>query len=362
MRNPERWRNVAIAVLLAGPAAIVVAFAAPEPSLPEKLRGALIALGLLGILFGGTCALVLQQGVKRQRRMARGEGLLARWRLPAPEWRAFLQLDAERNARGDRERNTFTPRDPPSPGDVDILVAKDAIEIEGSLHVLPRHGIPLVTRAQFDESRVGPSVIELELDYPGDGISEAGSPSGPKPGLLRFPVPAGAQVEARAVVAHYGQEGPGEPSFFHGRGDGSDPEDLTRCWKCGFETYRLVANCERCGATMVSKRWARRYGVILVVIGLFLSIGMAILLANMLPTLLHPGVEVGGSRFTGSPGMAKFVMLILGSVLVFGLTALGYGIFQIVTGRRSWAVVRAMLAIVGGLYVVAWVIRAGWLG
>ena len=77
MRNPERWRNIALAVTLAGPACILVAFAAPEGSLSEDLRGPLFALGLMCVLFGGVSLLMLHQVVKRKRRLARGEGLLA---------------------------------------------------------------------------------------------------------------------------------------------------------------------------------------------------------------------------------------------------------------------------------------------
>ena len=140
--------------------------------------------------------------------------------------------------------------------------------------------------------------------------------------------------------------------LFHGPGDGSDPEDLTRCWSCGFETHELVESCPRCGATMQSRRWSRRYGVLLVVLGSLLSAGMGILLWMLLPTLLHAGMDVGGTRFNGDPQTARMVIAILGAVLLFGLTTLGYGIFQVVTGRRSWPVVAVLLAIFAALYAL----------
>jgi hypothetical protein len=361
MRNPERWRNAAIALFLAGPAIAVAAFALPERSIHDDARGAMFAIGMMCTLFAGVTALVLHQDVKRQRRLARGEGLFARWRIAAADWQAFVALDEERNTRGDRLRNEFSPRAEVSAQGVEIAVGKDAVEIDGNLFSLPLHGAPEITRAEFDESRIRISVIEFDLTYPGDGISDEGTPQGPRRSLLRFPVPVGAQREAQAIVTHFGRLGPQEPTFFHGRGDGSDPEDLATCWKCGFQTHRFASRCERCGATMQTKRWARRAGWLLVVIGLGLSLGMSWLLAMMLPMLLHPGDEINGSRFTGSPGMASFVILILGGVLAFGLLSLGYGVFQVVTGRRSWPVVRAMLAIVGAFYLLAMVIRAGWL-
>jgi hypothetical protein len=284
--------------------------------------------------------------------------VFARWRIPAADWQAFLALDAERNARGDRERNSFEPGAAAPAREVEVIVGKEAVQIDGSLHALPRHGMPQVTRAEFDESRIRPSVIELDLDYPGDGLSAPGTPNGPRSVLLRFPVPHGAQAAAKAIVAHF-SGGVAEPSFFHGRGDGSDPEDLTECWNCGFRTHRLVASCQRCGASMVSRRWARRYGALLVVLGLFLGVGGSLLLLSQLPILLHPGMEIGDTRFTGSARMANFVILILAGVAVFGLTTLGYGVFQMVTGRRSRTAVRAMLAIVAGLYLIGLAIRSG---
>jgi hypothetical protein len=357
MRDPERPRNVALACCLAGPLLILAPFALPPEAAGDNLRGFLFAAGFMAFLFGGVAALVLHQRVKHKRRLDSGEGVFARWNIPAADWRAFLALDKERNERGDRLRNEYVPSvESQLAAAVAIVVGDEAIAIDDSLHPLPRRD-PQVTRAEFDESRVRPSVIEFDLRYAGDGVSEAGAPGGRRETLLRIPVPAGEAATARAIVAHFLRTGPDKPDFFHGRGDGSDPEDLTKCWNCGFETHRLVASCERCGATMVSRRWARRYGTILVVIGLFLSAGMVILLQALLPNLLHPGVPVGGSTFTGSAGMANFVILLLGAVLVFGLTSLGYGVYQVVTGKRSRIVVRVMLAIVAGLYVVGWAIQ-----
>jgi hypothetical protein len=356
MRNPERSRNMALACCLAGPLFLVAPFVLPPEAGGDTLRGFLFAAGLMALLFGGVAALVLQQRVKLRRALDSGVGVLAQWHFSAPDWQAFLALDRERNERGDRLRNEFNPRaEIPAEG-VDIRVGEDAVEIDGSLHALPRRD-PHVTRAEFDESRVRPSVIEFDLSYAGDGVSEPGEPNGPRETLLRFPVPPGQKLQAQGIIWHFLRKGPGKPDFFHGAGDGSDTEDFTKCWNCGFETYRLVASCERCGATMQSRRWARRYGAVLLVIGLLLSAGMAILLQAMLPTLLHPGVQMSGSTFTGSAAMANFVILLLGTVLVFGLTSLGYGAYQVVTGKRSRTVVRAMLAIVGALYLVGWAIQ-----
>ncbi|MEO8160861.1 MAG: hypothetical protein ABI588_05525 [Arenimonas sp.] len=339
---------------------MLAAFALPAALASDGLRGTLFTLGLMGLIFGGFGALVFQQAVKAKRKLARGDGILARWHLSAAQWRAFLALDAERNAQGERRRNEFSPREEIPEQGVDIVVGDEAIQIDGSLHVLPRHGSPEVTRFDFDDSRVRAPVIEFDLTYPGGGHGASGVPQAPTYSLLRFPVPEGGQVEAQRIVAHFGQLSAGKPTFFHGRGDGSDPEDLSTCWKCGLETHRFVSTCERCGAPMQSKRWVRRFGGVLVVLGALLSIGMLVLALNMMPMLLHPGQQVGNSRFTGSPGMALMILGILGAVAVFGVTALGYGIYQLVSGRRALLPARIMMVIAGALYLLAIAMRHGW--
>jgi hypothetical protein len=46
MRNPERWRNAAIAVFLAGPAMRVRRLRAAGGSIPDNARGAMFAIGI----------------------------------------------------------------------------------------------------------------------------------------------------------------------------------------------------------------------------------------------------------------------------------------------------------------------------
>ena len=120
------------------------------------------------------------------------------------------------------------------------------------------------------------------------------------------------------VVAHYRGDTPRKADFFHGKGDGTTPEDLTRCYHCGYETYRLMSHCPECGRSMQSKRWSRRYGWILLVLGLAISAVIAMVLLAIGPALLE---RSGGLRFSGSAGEAKLALGILGAVELFGITA-----------------------------------------
>lgn len=123
--------------------------------------------------------------------------------------------------------------------------------------------------------------------------------------------------------------------MFHGKGDGTDPEDLSKCYSCGYETHRFVSHCPRCGTTMQSRRWSRRFGWVLLVCGLIITSMIGATLYYTAPTLLRPGVDVDGARFLGSAGQALFVLGILSVVFTFGATVLAYGLWQIKTGRRS---------------------------
>ena len=118
---------------------------------------------------------------------------------------------------------------------------------------------------------------------------------------------------------------PGEPDFFHGRGDGTDPEDLSKCYNCGFETHKFRSHCPKCGTTLQSRRWSRRFGLVLVICGLIICGLMGFVVILTAPSLLNTIGSSGGMGFSGTAGQARMVLAIFGGVLAFGLTALGYG-------------------------------------
>ncbi|MEO7252304.1 MAG: hypothetical protein ABIW30_06835 [Arenimonas sp.] len=345
MRHPERWRNFALTCVASGPLAMFAAYQLPPAAAGVGVRTVLACYALMAIVFGGIAALVWQPAVKAKRRMDRGEGLIARWRVEAPEWREFLAWDREQVASGERALNFFSPRKEVSPHGVEILVADDAIQIDGSTHALPRHGTPQVTHSELDEARARPSVLELGLSFPA-------SESGPAFTRLCFPVARGKEQEARAVVGYFREGRPGKATFFHGSGDGRNSEDLSKCWQCGYETHQFIDTCPQCGAGLLSRRWARRFGGVQVVLGLLLTSGLGLLLRILTPTLLRAGHSVGGTRFNGSKAQALGVFAILLAVFVFGLITLVYGAWQVRTGGRSPRVVAVMVAIAGTLYVV----------
>lgn len=196
----------------------------------------------------------------------------------------------------------------------------------------------------------------MQLLYPQGGQSASGVAMAATRTALRFPVPAKAWVDARTTVQNFSAEVPVKPDFFHGRGDGSDPEDLNSCIHCGFQTHRYRSACPRCGGGTATCRWARRFGGMLTACGAVITALIALVSYSMVPAMLHPGKTMAGGRFTGTPAQALLFMAIFAAVAAFGLTALCYGIWQLKTGRRDKRVVSAMLAIWTVLLLVALVI------
>ncbi len=334
---------------MSGLVAALAAFLLPGPAAPDWVRTCLFIYASSAILFGGGTALFRHFDVRAKEALARGEDIIARWRVDATAWNEFVAADREWNRSPDALANELSPPDTVPGEGIEVIVGKNAVQIDQSIHRLTS-GMPEVTSARLHDLR--PAVIELQLYYPGGGHGASGVPRAATRSALRFPVGTGAWKEAETVVAHYRGDAPRKADFFHGKADGMDPEDLTRCYHCGYETYKLMSHCPECGRSMQSKRWSRRYGWILLVLGIVISAVMSVVLLAIGPALLGAGGS--GMRFSGSAGEARLVLAILGAVELFGITAICYGLWQIVTGRRSkWVIYLAIgFALALGLVAV----------
>jgi len=313
--------------------------------------------GLSAILVGGGLALFWHLDARAKAALARGEDILARWQIDAATWSDFKTLNDEINRRPECLFNELSIRDEVPTEGIEIIVGKTAIQIDGSIHRFPAHSTPEVTHSQLHENLTGPSYIELLLYYPGGGHGASGVPIRPTRTAVRFPVVGTAWRDARIIVAHFGGLLPGKPDIFHGTGDGNNPEDLSRCWSCGYETYIYKSHCPECGSTLQSKRWSRRFGFVLSLCGLFITGLMGTVSYYMVPQLLQPGVEINGSRFSGNTTQAFIVLGIFGLVLSFGASAMFYGLWQMKTGKRNIRVVYSMVGIFGIFALVAMLMK-----
>lgn len=318
MGNPHRGRKIALGFFASGWVTCAAAFLLPSAAAPDWVRAFLFIYGSSAILFGGGTALFRHFDARAKEALARGDDIIARWRVEPAAWQEFVGLDRQWNeARATLPNELAMPKAIPENG-VEVIVGKSAVQIGESIHRLTS-GMPEVTAATLIESQ--PAVIDLQLYYPGGGHGASGVPHSARRAALRFPVGRGAWKEAGVVVAHYRGDLGRKPDFFHGKGDGTNPEDLTKCYNCGYETNKLMSHCPQCGRSMQSKRWSRRYGVILLVLGLFITAIMSFILLLIGPQLLHSGMSHGGSRFSGTASQAMLVLGILGSVELFGVVA-----------------------------------------
>jgi len=341
LRNPTRWRAIALAIAALGVAAAAAAFVLEDAAVEDWLQGTLFGFGLTATVFGAAFAIWSHLDARANAALLRGDGVIARWVVPAAAWRAFVRKDRALNERGGAPSNAFAPH-AEAGREVEIIVGRDAISIEGSIHRIPEHGAPEVTHAEIVSDET--DYVQLHLLHP-PTVTSSGVPRPPTPGLLRFPVPPGAWREGRQVVAHFLRLTPQTPDFFHGKGDGSDPEDLGTCIACGYQTHQYRSQCPQCGGGMMTRRWARRFGAFLVACGLFISGLIGTVIYHVAPLLLHAGRSIDGTRFSGTPLQALAVAAVLAAVMGFGLTTLSYGAWQVATGRRSRRVVAVMFTL-----------------
>jgi hypothetical protein len=353
MRNPHRWRKIGLAFFASGVIAAPAAFLLPEAAAGDTVRGVLFIYGVMAILFGGASALARHSETRAWESLRRGEDIIARWRVDARTWREFIEPKQISREPGflPNELMLYLRKEIPANG-VEVIVSRNGIEIDGAFHHLPARGTPEVTHAALDD-RVQPACIELRLYYPGGGRGASGIPQPSRRTALRFPVARGADHDAERVVAHFGGNRPGKPDFFHGSADGTDPEDLSKCHECGYETHRYASHCPRCGAGLQSKRWSRRFGWGLLACGLCITLIIGAVMFYTVPLLLRPGVSVGGTRFSGTATQASVILGIFGIVATFGVTTALYGLWQIRTGRRNKKVIYFAVGLAAALWLIA---------
>ena len=121
-----------------------------------------------------------------------------------------------------------------------------------------------------------------------------------------------------------------------------------RCSACGAEFGAAEPRCPNCHRASPQSSRVRVVGVLLIVIGLGLSGGMAYLI--WIVSSVMRGASSSGAKFTGTPRDAALILALLGAVLVFGLASVAAGLWQAVFGRRNKGLAAAVLLV--GLAVV----------
>lgn len=127
------------------------------------------------------------------------------------------------------------------------------------------------------------------------------------------------------------------------------------CVKCGAFVERSVAGCERCGGKLQSPVTIRILGAVLFSIGTVLVAGMAFLIVWAMGAVANADDISSGSRFNGTRSDMLLVFGIFGFVLLFGLTSIVAGAWQLIFGRRNRPLVWIILAF-GGILLAGGII------
>ena len=123
---------------------------------------------------------------------------------------------------------------------------------------------------------------------------------------------------------------------------------------CRTKVEGTVAICPNCGKRMRTPRSVRIAGWVLVACGVFLVGFMSYLWSVLAPLMSHPGNTTAGATFTGTAEQAQTILNVFGAVIVFGLGSLAYGLWMIVTGRRSIALMIGLLVLAAALIAITW--------
>jgi len=123
---------------------------------------------------------------------------------------------------------------------------------------------------------------------------------------------------------------------------------------CRTKDEGTVNPCPNCGGKMRTPRTVRIAGWVLLVCGVFLAGFMSYLWSVLAPLMAHPGDTTGGATFTGTAEQAQTIVTVFAAVIVFGLGSIAYGLWMIVTGRRSIAMMIGVLVLAAVLIAISW--------
>ncbi len=102
----------------------------------------------------------------------------------------------------------------------------------------------------------------------------------------------------------------------------------------------------------------RVLGGLLVIIGAGLVAGMAKIMLWIGDISQNGDVDSTGEKWNATPQEQQITFLILGAVMVFGLSSIVTGLWQMISGRRNRKLIWLMIALWIVLLVLAWGIRS----
>ena len=132
--------------------------------------------------------------------------------------------------------------------------------------------------------------------------------------------------------------------------------DLSTCKSptCAYTVEGDLEVCPRCGGPMRPVRESRARGWVLLLLGLFLILFTGAITWNLAPSLMNPGADVDGGRFSGTPEQARMILTLFAALIAFGFASAANGAFQIATGRQSKIFTALGLLIAAGIVAIVY--------
>lgn len=182
----------------------------------ETLRSALmIGIGLLPAILGPFVVLNFWAGVNVIARIRRGEGVIARWRIPAAALAAFMIEDDKRNRHGLEYLNDWTPPREIPPEGIEIVFAGNGVLVHDTYFILPNFG-PI----RYERVGILPAQ-PLSMEYVMVAPYVTRFSYRQTRSVLRMPVPGADDPQVLKTLDHYRQVLAGKiasnPEFYPNR-------------------------------------------------------------------------------------------------------------------------------------------------
>ena len=113
MRNPNRWRTIGLWCFGLGGLSLAAWFWVDADHV--GVRVALFFFGAMGVMVGGLVAFFQHQHVRAKQALARGEDIIARWRVEAADWQRFVATDPQWSSHANGRLNEFVPSESAEP-------------------------------------------------------------------------------------------------------------------------------------------------------------------------------------------------------------------------------------------------------
>ena len=129
------------------------------------------------------------------------------------------------------------------------------------------------------------------------------------------------------------------------------------CDKCCEETFQALDKCPRCGGKLRTAGQIRTLGFVLVFIGGFLVVLMGAVTIFVIGVVYQAADSGRSSRLMEEATVFVAIFGLFALVIMFGLTCIGAGVWQILFGKRNKYIKYIILGLTFLLFTVGAIVR-----